>query len=496
MIVPERPVRLNEANPELGRIQIFTDEKEVTPNNVIDVLSAAMTVHMVNQRRIEYLWDYYRGRQPVLDRKKEVREEINNKVVENVAAEIVDFHTGYLLSEPIQYVGKKDDMKISEAITVLNDWMDDAGKESSDSAVSEWFHIAGVGYRMALPNPDEDEDCPFRIFDLDPRYTLIVRNSGLGHKPVMGVQYVVQQDGTLIYTCYTPMWKYEIEGDKLVSTDPNPIGMIPIIEYPLNNARQGVFEKVLPLCDALNALTSNRMDSVEQFVQAFFKFINCEIDSDDFEEFKRMGAIKIKSVNGQNADVQLITSELNQTQTQTLKGDLYQSILNICSMPNRNGGSSTSDTGAAVTMRDGWSAAETRAKRTEKMFRKSEKMFLKLILKICEAIDDLGITVGDIKESFTRRNYCDIQTKSQVLTTMLANPKIHPRLAFESCGMFVDPEAAYVESDAYYQKMMEELQNQQIVNAEDDEDDESEETEGSLPNSGSPAGESKESSDR
>lgn len=482
---------LNEANPELGRIPIFTDEERVTKDNVIDVLSAAMTVHMVNHNRITYLWNYYRGRQPVLDREKSVREEINNKVVENVAAEIVDFHTGYLLSEPIQYVGKKDDMKVSEAITVLNDWMDDAGKESSDSAVCEWFHISGVGYRMALPNPDKDEECPFRIFDLDPRYTLIVRFSGLGHEPVMGVQYVVKQDGTVIYTCYTPDAKYEIEGDKIVSVDPNPIGMIPIIEYPLNNARQGVFEKVLPLCDALNALTSDRMDSVDQFVQAFFKFINCDIDGDEFEEFKRMGAIKIKSINGQMADVQLITSELNQTQTQTLKGDLYQSILNICSMPNRNGGSSTSDTGAAVTMRDGWSAAETRAKRTEKMFRKSEKMFLKLILKICEAIDDLGITVADIKESFTRRNYCDIQTKSQVLTTMLANPKIHPRLAFESCGMFVDPEAAYVESDAYYQKMMDELQKQQIVNTEDDEDDE--ETEGSLPNGRPDAGSGEES---
>lgn len=493
-MIPDMPVKIREANPELGRIQIFTDEKVITRENVLDVLSSAMNTHRMNQERITYLWNYYRGQQPVLERKKTVREEINNKVVENVAAEIVDFHTGYLLSEPIQYVGKKDDMRISEAITVLNDWMDDAGKESSDSAVSEWFHICGVGYRMALPNKDEDDDCPFRIFDLDPNYTTIVRYSGLGHDPVMGIQYVVKQDGTIDYTCYTPDFMFEITDDKITKVVPNPMRMIPIIEYPLNNARQGVFEKVLPLCDALNALTSDRMDSVDQFVQAFFKFINCDIDGDEFEEFKRMGAIKIKSVNGQNADVQLITAELNQTQTQTLKGDLYQSILNICSMPNRNGGSSTSDTGAAVTMRDGWSAAETRAKRTEKMFRKSEKQFLKLILRICEAIDDLGITVGDIKESFTRRNYCDIQTKSQVLTTMLANPKIHPRLAFESCGMFVDPEAAYVESDAYYQQMMEELAKQQIVNAEDDEDDD--EGEGPVQNGGSDAGTGEENNNR
>ena len=51
---------------------------------------------------------------------------------------------------------------------------------------------------------------------------------------------------------------------------------------------------------------------------------------------------------------------------------------------------------------------------------------------------------------FTRRNYENIQSKAQVLTTMLANDKIHPRLAFEHCGMFVDAELAYKESMEYY----------------------------------------------
>lgn len=34
-------------------------------------------------------------------------------------------------------------------------------------------------------------------------------------------------------------------------------------------------------------------------------------------------------------------------------------------MPNRNGNASTSDTGSAVIMRDGWSDAEARAKDSE-----------------------------------------------------------------------------------------------------------------------------------
>ena len=37
---------------------------------------------------------------------------------------------------------------------------------------------------------------------------------------------------------------------------------------------------------------------------------------------------------------------------------------------------------------------------------------------------------------------------------MLANDKIHPRLAFAHCGLFVDPELAYLESKEYYDEQM------------------------------------------
>lgn len=72
---------------------------------------------------------------------------------------------------------------------------------------------------------------------------------------------------------------------------------------------------------------------------------------------------------------------------------MYQTVLTICGMPNRNGGSSTSDTGSAVIMRDGWSAAEARAKDSELMFKKSERTFLKLILNICKTLKGIDLQV-------------------------------------------------------------------------------------------------------
>ena len=78
-----------------GRIQIFTPYKEVTDTNVQEILKEAYTFFQVNCGDIKYLYDYYRGNQPILYRHKTIRPEINNKIVENHAYEIVNFRTGY-----------------------------------------------------------------------------------------------------------------------------------------------------------------------------------------------------------------------------------------------------------------------------------------------------------------------------------------------------------------------------------------------------------------
>ncbi len=229
--------------------------------------------------------------------------------------------------------------------------------------------------------------------------------------------------------------------------------MIPIFEYPANNARLGAFEIVLPLLDAINNVESNRLDGVEQFVQAFWKFIGCNIDTEKYKEFLKEGAIAIPpNDNGGNIDVDLVVKELNQQQTQTFKEDLYNSVLTICGIPNRNGGNSTSDTGAAVLLRDGWSLAEARAKDSEHMFKKAEKKMLKLVLAICGRTTDIDLRLSEIDLQFTRRNYENIQSKSQVLVSMFQQEKIHPLLAFQHCGLFVDPENAYIMSTQYYEE--------------------------------------------
>lgn len=94
---------------------------------------------------------------------------------------------------------------------------------------------------------------------------------------------------------------------------------------------------------------------------------------------------------------------------------------------------------------------------------------LKLVLRICRELSDIDLHLADIEMKFTRRNYENIQSKAQVLDTMLKNPKIHPQLAYESCGMFSDAEGAYALSMKYYEEQQE--KNAERFGAETDEED-------------------------
>lgn len=449
-----------------GRRVIYTDVTEVTAGNVIDVLQKALFIHLQNQADIDYLYRYYRGDQPILSREKDVRPEINNKIVENRANEIVSFKVGYLMGEPVQYVSRSDDEGIAKSVMRLNDYVLSEDKPAKDKELADWFHICGTSYRMILPDDMadvEEDEAPFEIFTLDPRFCFVVYSTALGNPPLMGVKYILKEDGTLVFSCYTQDHYYEVNNTwAILHSEPQYLG-IPIIEYPANKARLGAFEIVIPLLDAINTVESNRLDGVEQFVQALMLFHNVDISSEDFGKLKELGAIKFKDIDAQTkAEIQYLTSEMNQAQTQTLVDSMYNTVLTICGMPNRNGGSSTSDTGSAVIMRDGWSAAEARAKDSELMFKRSEKEFLKLLLRICRDLGDLTLKLSGLEIRFTRRNYENITEKANVLTMMLSNPKIAPVLAFTHSGLFSDPQLAYKMSMEY---MEEQERKQEAINA-------------------------------
>lgn len=438
-----------------GREVIYSSEEEITKENVVKILKDAYSTHQKNSSDIDYLYNYYKGKQPILQREKLIRPEINNRIVENHAYEIVDFKKGYVFGEPVQYVRRGENDEVSDKIALLNEYMFIIDKSLQDKDLAEWFNIGGTSYRMVLPNKDF-ADCfdesPFEIDTLDPRYTFVVYSNGFGKRPLMGVKYIQTDDRKIKFSVYTDDKYYEIVDDKIEIEDSHVLGAVPIIEYPANMARIGSFEVVLGLLDALNNTVSNRMDGIEQYIQSFMKFVNCDIDETDFVALKELGAIKIKGEPGNPADVDLVSQELDQSQTQVTKDDIYQMILIICGMPDRNGANrTTGDTGQAVILRDGWSSAESRARDTELVFKGSEKKFLKIVLRIVRDLSHLDLSLSDIDIKFTRNRTDHLLVKTQGMQGQL-EAGIHPQIAISTSGLYSDPEQVYIDSIEYLEK--------------------------------------------
>lgn len=421
-----------------GRRKIKTNVRAITAGNVADVLSEALSIHALNAAEIHYLYDVYTGKQDIRFKEKYQRENVNNKVVVNRANEIVTFKSAYLLSEPVQYSSYSGDKATSDKIAALNEYMRAEDKDSKDKEIVDWVHICGVGERLVLPNTEGNT--PFVVYTIDPWDAFVIYSSAVGEAPMAGVILQLEEDGTQYATVYTNDVKFEIHGDNVTAT-PHILGGVPLKEYVSNRARLGAFEIVLSILNNINLLESCAVDSVQDFVNGFDVFQNCEIDEGTYGQLSIGGkAVNIKSTTpGMEAKVYRIASEINQGGVQTRIDDLTEAYLTICGMPNRNGGSSTSDTGTAVIYRDGFFEAESRASDTEKMFKRSERQFLKTVLQIC----DLDLEVDDIKIEFLRTNLSNLQTKVQVLCQMLDNPMIHPKLAFDAASLFPDNENAY-----------------------------------------------------
>ena len=459
-----------------GRRVIYYDDVEITRENVCDVLTKALTIHRANAADIKKLNRIFRGNQAILGKVKDIRPEINNKIVTNFANQIVTFKTGYLLGKPIQYVSRGERTTelsdtVSAEIDTLNRYASDCDKAARDVELAEWFHICGTSFRMIMSNSESDEkESPFSIYTLDPRYTFVVYSNEVGNKPILGVNSVKKADGTVIYNCWTQNRLFKIKNpagsiSSIIEESEHFYGRVPIIEYPANNARLGAFEIVLSLLDAINAAFSDLADGREQFINSLLVIKGADITDEQFAAMRELGGIKVPS----DGDVQYLVSELNQAQNGETINLMIDTMLEIVGMPKRSGGNGgTSDNGIAIILRDGYSDAESRAADTERIFKKSENEFLRIALRICNAMRGMQLQLASVEPHFTRQNTDNLQSKVQALTMMLASDKIHPRLAWQLSTLVSDPESAYTISQEYEQSRI--AQEEQLL-AESSDDD-------------------------
>ena len=459
-----------------GRKQIFCDKTNIDKTNILEVLSDAYFIHEQNRTEMLYLFEYVKGRQPILDREKQIRPEINEKIVDNMASEILEFKLGYEFGSPISYVqrarkdiksrnalfsffkklftsdeSKKEDLRVS----AINEMMVEECKAAKDLMLAKDVKTCGVGYRLILPKKIKTGVSVFDLLVLNPMNTFVVYSNDAYREPILGVSYFPHRDGSVTFGCYTKTSYFKIEMgitkgfEDWFEEKPNTVGMVPIIEYINDYDRMGCFERVIPLMDALNTIDSDRVNDIAQHVQNILWGDNVALDTEQYKKLREDGMILTKSEQGRTATLKYLECVLNQSENQTLVDYVERKIEKIVHIPNRSelsGGS----TGSATNMSTGWMDAETDAKSKEQIWMESERRETAIILKILKTSDEVDLDVAelnlsDIEIKFSRSRTYDLATKCNSLATLI-KIGIDPLRAIEIVGLFTDPQQVALDS--------------------------------------------------
>lgn len=476
----------------VGRSVIYTDEPEITTENIIKVLQETFPKHIGNSARIDELIRFEAGVQPQL-REKVTRKEIDCKCIDNVCNEIVEFKTSFDWSNPITLVqrGDKDSGKRNEneGISRLNECFAAELLGKKQQQLARFVEIGGIGYTLIDINRRWRDGKSYFTYDvLDPRFAYVVHSSFLGHKKLLGVSYCVDTKGNYHFTAFTDNTRFEIsaiynkekdvsipqygsESDKYsweersFNGEQNPLGIIPIIEWERAADRMGSFERQIPEMLDLNQLWSDFSNQVGQTVNSIWWANNVEFPekvvthrdgtSEKVPDHPENGDWLETNTTRDGKDPKIEPLVVNADYEGQLNNILAKRalILEKCQVPQR--ADSSNSTGIATSTASGWEAADSSANKKQLFMESAKLEEVEVALAAIQCSPDveadnpmLGLRYMDIQPSIKRQKNYELVSKANFFATCVSHG-LHPKHLLKEMNAFADPEQVYLDSKEY-----------------------------------------------
>lgn len=459
--------------------------------NIVAALNLALKIHYENSDEIRYLKDYHNGIQNILNRTKEVRPDVDNKVVINYANTFTRDIIGYTYGKPMQYVARRsdEDGTIKDEVRLLNDYAELNDKSASDQEKATNASIYGISHRAVFARKtNSDDEAPYYYLNLDSENTFVAYSSQLDREPVFACTYMksygVNDDNYTLFTVYTmdKIYVYKVPFSSSSSYDSyiratisegnivkgfpkaNPLGMIPIIECENNQFRMGHWETAITLMDAINKTASDSVNDVEQFVNAILVAVNAEFSEEQMRNVKENKYAEIKSFQGLNADLKYIQAQLDGASVEQLRQYLEDCLRAVVGIPDRKTrGGGGGDTGDAVKLRDGWADMEVVARTTETFNKKSEKKELKIILSILKGLKKITKTsMINVDIKYPRNKTDNLNSKVTAYAALLNTETVAPNDALDIVDITSDNAEVVARGEEYWKnKKQENFEEQQ-----------------------------------
>lgn len=141
---------------------------------------------------------------------------------------------------------------------------------------------------------------------------------------------------------------------------------------------RSIFDCVLTLQDAANAIVSAEIDDYQAFCDAYLGLFGVDVDTDDVAAMKENRVL----VFPENATAQWITKNTNDTQVENILKRIQESIYRIAACPDFSSESFVGGVSSGIAIRYRLTGMETRAGKIEAVMKKALQRRIEIICGI------------------------------------------------------------------------------------------------------------------
>ena len=295
---------------QIPRAPLFTMSRD----DVIDakVLSKFIQLHQQVIERYDYLFNMYINEPEIFGAPRKAEFKPDNRLAVAFPKYMVDTFGGYFNGIPIKKTHENDGYL--DSITQFDNANDMEDEES------ELFKLACI-YGHSFEYIYQTEQTETKSIYVSPKEMFIVYDNSIEQRPLFAVYYGREKDktvGVLIEADKISDFKSNNAGFELSNVRPNAYGQIPVVEFMLNDERQGLFEPVISLINSYNKVMSEKANDVDYFADAYMKILGAELDEKSIERIKDNRIINLHGFDSSKIVVDFMDKPDSDSQTEHL----------------------------------------------------------------------------------------------------------------------------------------------------------------------------------
>ena len=259
----------------IGRSQVVKGDVFIFPKgetlNVDDLYGFIQYQDELYRRKCEPNYDMYVSNHPILRAPLKAWSE-NNKLVVPMPRLLVDEYAGYFggNAPTVQLEDETD----NDSLQV---WLNDSEFADEHSEIVKAVGIYGRSYLLAY----QGEDSKPKIAHVEPDEGFMIYDDTIKSEPLAFVRYSRDYLNHVTGTIYYAGFSVDFKDDKLEEPVNYVWHEVPAVEFYSNEERQGIFDGVKTLIEALDKALSKKADQVDYFDNAYLLALGLNLEDEN-----------------------------------------------------------------------------------------------------------------------------------------------------------------------------------------------------------------------